>query len=74
MNIILSIDQQVAQRASLAAQKMGKTLNQAVDDYLEQLADGSRKSQQWDLFEARCLTSKAKLDGWRFKRDAAKSR
>lgn len=45
-----SIDEQLAQRASLAAQQMGMTLNQALGDYLEQLAGGSLRSQQWDQF------------------------
>ncbi len=74
MNITLSIDQQVAQGASLAAQKMGKTLNQAVGDYLEQLAGGAHHSQEWDRFEARCLASTAKLEGCCFNRDFANSR
>ena len=38
MNITLSVDEKVAQRAREAAQKMGKSLNQVVRDYLEQLA------------------------------------
>jgi predicted HicB family RNase H-like nuclease len=33
MNITLSINEQVAQRARVAAQKMGKSLNQVVRDY-----------------------------------------
>jgi hypothetical protein len=74
MNITLSIDEQVAQRARLAAQKMGKSLNQVVRDYLEQLAGGSRRSQQWSQFEARCLASEATLDGWKFDRDEANAR
>lgn len=74
MNITLSVDEQVAQRARLAAQKMGKSLNQAVRDYLEQLAGGSRRSQQWGQFEARCLASKATLDDWTFDRDEANAR
>jgi replicative DNA helicase len=74
MNITLSIDEQVAQRARLAAQKMGKSLNQVVRDYLEQLAGGSRRSQQWSQFEARCLASEARLDGWKFDRDEANAR
>ena len=37
MNITLSIDEQVADSARKAAQSMGKSLNQAVRDYLEQL-------------------------------------
>lgn len=74
MNITLSVDEQVAQRARLAAQKMGKSLNQAVRDYLEQLAGGSRRSEQWSQFEARCLASKATLEGWAFDRDEANAR
>ncbi len=42
MNITLSIDGQVADDARKAAGAMGKSLNQAVRDYLEQLAGTSR--------------------------------
>lgn len=74
MNITLAIDEQVAQRAREAAQKMGKSLNQAVRDYLEQLAGSTRRTDQWIQFEARCLQSTAELGGWRFDRDEANSR
>ena len=74
MNITLSVDEQIAQRAREAAQKMGKSLNQVVRDYLEQLAGGSRRGQQWSQFEARCLSSTAKLNAWRFNRDEANER
>ncbi|MBP7485009.1 MAG: MerR family transcriptional regulator [Aquabacterium sp.] len=74
MNITLSIDEQVAQRAREAAQKMGKSLNQVVRDYLEQLAGGARRGQQWAQFEERCLNSEARLDGWHFNRDEANAR
>ena len=74
MNITLSVDEQVAQRAREAAQKMGKSLNQVVRDYLEQLAGGSRRAQIWEQFEARCMASGASLDGRRFNRDEANER
>jgi hypothetical protein len=74
MNITLSIDETVAQRAREAAQKMGKSLNQAVRDYLEQLAGGGKRSQQWAQLEARCLPSTAQLNGWKFSRDEANER
>ena len=74
MNITLSVDEKVAQRAREAAQKMGKSLNQVVRDYLEQLAGGTRRDQEWAQFEARCLGSQGKLDGWRFNRDEANER
>jgi predicted HicB family RNase H-like nuclease len=38
MKITLSIDERVAEQARQAAMAMGKSLNQAVRDYLEQLA------------------------------------
>jgi replicative DNA helicase len=74
MNITLSVDEQVAQRAREAAQRMGKSLNQVVRDYLEQLAGGARRGQQWEQFEQRCLSSTARLDGWQFDRDEANER
>jgi hypothetical protein len=74
MNITLSVDEKVAQRAREAAQKMGKSLNQAVRDYLEQLAGSSRRGQEWAQFESRCLQSPAQLGGWKFNRDEANVR
>ena len=74
MNITLSVDEQVAQRAREAAQKMGKSLNQVVRDYLEQLAGSGLRGQQWSDFEERCLGSKATLKGWQFNRDVANER
>ena len=74
MNITLSIDEQVAQRARGAAKKMGKSLNQAVRDYLEQLAGSEHRDTHWLQFESRCLQSAATLDGWRFNREEANER
>jgi predicted nucleic acid-binding protein len=62
MNITLSVDEQVAARAREAAQKLGKSLNQVVRDYLEQLAGSARRGQQWAQFEQLCLQSNAQLD------------
>ncbi len=74
MNITLSVDEQVALRAREAAKKMGKSLNQVVRDYLEQLAGSGRRSQNWEQFEQRCLQSNARLEGWQFNRDEANER
>ena len=57
-----------------AAQKLGKSLNQVVRDYLEQLAGSALRGQQWEQFEQRCLQSQARLEGWRFDRDEANER
>jgi replicative DNA helicase len=74
MNITVSVDEQVAQRANEAAQKMGKSLNLVVLDYLEQLAGGDQREQQWAEFEQSCLTSGARLNDWKFNRDEANQR
>jgi hypothetical protein len=74
MNITLSVDEQVAIRARESAQKMGKSLNQAVRDYLEQLAGAAQRGQQWAQLEERCLNSGAKLQGWHFDREEANER
>lgn len=74
MNITLSIDEQVALRAREAAQRMGKSLNQAVRDYLEQLAGGGQREDAWAQFEARCLQSPARVKGFRFNRNEANER
>lgn len=74
MDITLSVNKDVARRAGAAATKMGKSLNQALCDYLEQRAKGERRAQEWERFEARCLQSKTKFGMRPFDRDAANER
>jgi hypothetical protein len=74
MNITLSIDERVAERARQAAQAMGKSLNQAVRDHLEQLAGMTHQDAQAEAFEASARTSPGRLNGWRFDRDEANAR
>ncbi|MEY5029481.1 MAG: hypothetical protein RLZ63_1796 [Pseudomonadota bacterium] len=74
MNITLSVDERVAEAARDAARKMGKSLNQAVRDYLEQLAGQERIDSEWSAWEQRCLTGGGRLRGWKFDRDAIHDR
>jgi Family of unknown function (DUF6364) len=74
MNITLSIEERVAENAREAARKMGKSLNQAVRDYLEQLAGSAHAEQDFEAFERHCLNSKARLNGWIFNREEANAR
>ena len=74
MNITLSADAQTVEKARMAAQRMGKSLNQAVRDYLEQLAGSADRSQDWADFSHRCLDAKGQLQGWRFNREEAHER
>ena len=57
MNITLSADAQTVEKARLAAQRMGKSLNQAERDYLEHLAGSGDRSQDWRDFAKRCKTN-----------------
>jgi hypothetical protein len=74
MNITLSVDERVAESAREAARKMGKSLNQAVRDYLEQLAGQERQAAEWQAWEQRCLHGGGQLKGWKFDRDALHDR
>ncbi len=74
MNITLSIDERAAERARAAAAAMGKSLNQAVRDYLEQLGGGQQLEAELRSFERSALESPGRLNGWRFDREEANLR
>lgn len=74
MNITLSVDERVAERARKTARNMGKSLNQAVRDYLEQLAGSEELGAQVQAFQRSAEQSPGRLDGWRFDRDDANAR
>jgi hypothetical protein len=69
MNITLSVDENVVRRARAAAEAMGKSLNQAVRDYLAGLA--AADDVEADIAELRELSgaSGGRSRGWKFDRD-----
>jgi len=71
-NITLSVDERVVREAREAAQAMGKSLNQLVREYLEQLA-GKRQVER-DLEEFRRLSGQGDSNGWKFNRDEVHER
>ncbi|MGA9335775.1 MAG: DUF6364 family protein [Rudaea sp.] len=74
MNLTLSIEEKTLARARAAARSLGKSLNQAVRDYLEQLAGQAQREADHAAFEARALGGKARLNGWKFDREEANRR
>ena len=74
MNITLSVDERTAEAARLAAAAMGKSLNQAVRDYLELLADRAALEADLQAFEQSALRSPGQLGGWKFDREEANRR
>lgn len=74
MNITLSVDERIAERARAAAQAMGKSLNQAVRDYLEQLAGQGQLDAELEQFERAALATPGRLRGWKFDREEINQR
>ena len=64
MNITRAVDEHVAEQAGKAAFAVGKSLNQAVRDCLEQLASGSRLDLELLAFEQSALDTSGCLTGW----------
>ena len=69
MNITLSVDEQIVERARSTAAAMGMSLNQAVRNYLGELAGQS--SPKADIAEIKHLSLAAggNRRGWRFDRE-----
>jgi hypothetical protein len=53
---------------------MGKSLNQAVRDYLEQLAGTATVDAELQAFEESALRTPGRLRGWKFDREEANRR
>lgn len=69
MNLTLSIDERVAEQARLAAQAMGKSLNQAVRDHLEQLAGRAQLESEIAAFLESTSRTPGRLGNWTYNRD-----
>ena len=67
MNITLSIDDKVVNEARKIASDMGKSLNQIIRDYLEQLT--RQQQAQASFAEFAVLSGQGDSNGWKFNRD-----
>jgi hypothetical protein len=67
MNITLSIDEQLVSRARKKAGALGKSLNQLVRDYLQQVVGGDDPERSIEEFKR--LSGRGNSRGWRFNRD-----
>ncbi len=67
MNVTLSIDDQLVERARKKAEALGKSLNQLVREYLQKLAGGDDAEQS--IAEFKRLSGTGDSHGWRFNRD-----
>ena len=67
MNVTLSVDEQVVERARKKAEALGKSLNQLVREYLQTLAGGNDPEKSIEEFKR--LSGRGHSRGWRFNRD-----
>lgn len=72
MNVTLSIDDSLVERARKRAEGMGKSLNQLIRDYLQSIA-GPDDADHW-IDEFRSLSGKGDSRGWKFNRDEVHER
>lgn len=69
MNITLSVDEKLAEEARKVAQAMGKSLNQLVRDYLEQLARPDQLAHEMAELHRLSVEGQGDSRGWRFNRE-----
>jgi len=67
VNVTLSIDEQTVNRARKKAAALGKSLNQLIRDYLQNLAGGDNPEHSIEEFKR--LSGQGHSRGWRFNRD-----
>ena len=67
MNVTLSVDEQLLDRARQKAEILGKSLNQLIRDYLQTLAGVDDPDRSIEEFKR--LSGKGHSRGWRFNRD-----
>jgi antitoxin component of RelBE/YafQ-DinJ toxin-antitoxin module len=74
MNLTLSVDERLIEEARRVAATMGKSVNQLVRDYLEQIT--SKATLEEDIAELRRLSreSRGNSRGWKFDRDEIHAR
>ncbi len=72
MNLTLSVDEQLVAKARKKANAVGKSLNQLIRDYLQNLAGGDDPERSIEEFQR--LSGRGDSRGWRFNRDEIHSR
>ncbi|MGA3265051.1 MAG: hypothetical protein ABSC47_13520 [Terracidiphilus sp.] len=67
MNITLSIDEQIAERAREKLRAIGKSLNQEIRDHLQHLAGDDDLERDLEYLER--TSGLGNSNGWKFNRD-----
>ena len=74
MNLTLSVEKEVVDRARKATAALGLSLNQAIRNYLEELAGTAVADDDIREMEELSRTSEGRSRGWKFDRDEVHER
>ena len=74
MNITLSVDRQLVERARKVAEAMGKSLNQVIRDHLAYLAGEGAMDAELKELKQLSLESGGRSKGWTFDRGSLHER
>lgn len=74
MNITLTVDDEVIQKARRRVEQLGTSVNHLVREYLEQLAGKPDPIRDADEFERLSKSSQGDSKGWKFDRQEAHQR
>ena len=69
MNVTVSVNSEVFEKARKRAEAMGTSINQLVREYLEQVAGETDVEADAKEFEQLSRSSQNNSHGWRFNRD-----
>jgi antitoxin component of RelBE/YafQ-DinJ toxin-antitoxin module len=69
MNLTLSVDERLVEEARKVASAMGKSVNQLIRDYLEQLTSTASPQETIEELHRLSEESKGNSRGWKFNRD-----
>ena len=74
MNITLSVNEDVLKRARTVAHAMGKSVNELVREYLQQLANTSDARSDVEELRRLSVQGAGRSHGWRFDRNEIHAR
>jgi plasmid stability protein len=69
MNLTLSVDDEIIKKARHRADALGKSVNQLVREYLEQLAGKVDRNALADEFREMTRNAQGNSRGWKFNRE-----
>ena len=69
MNITLSIDEQVVERARERLRAVGRTVNQEIREHLQHIAGDDQDQLERDLEFLESTAGRGNSNGWKFNRD-----